>query len=263
MTDANDNSLGEQARARDAERRDQAGRQRDVAAVGRDEEGSARDEAASIRDEAASAREERLAADQAALSSMARDDRLHARDDRTAGAGDRIDAKHDREEAAADRQAAAEDRYVASVDGLTGLCSRAAGLVELNLDMARARRAGHGMVLAFIDVDDLKGINDTLGHAAGDLLLQRVAHALKAALRPYDLVMRYGGDEFLCAIEGIDVAAARARFARVNRFLAEDGAGGGSVTIGLADLGDQESLPALIAEADADLYRQRATPPDG
>jgi predicted signal transduction protein with EAL and GGDEF domain len=59
---------------------------------------------------------------------------------------------------------------------------------------------GEGLVVAFVDVDGLKRVNDTEGHLAGDALLIAVADSLRACLRSYDLVMRFGGDEFVCAL---------------------------------------------------------------
>lgn len=83
-----------------------------------------------------------------------------------------------------------------------------------------------------------------------------MADTLLATLRPYDLVIRYGGDEFLCATDGIDVHAARFRFIRVNELLAT-AFPGLTVTAGLATVRAGESIDAVIARADADLYRQR------
>lgn len=207
---------------------------------------------ADLRDEVAAAADPDQDPRHTAKPAAVRDDAWH---DRVAGAGDRVQAAGDRAAAAADRQAAARDRRLAAVDGLTGVYTREAGLAEIERDVARAGRARHPLVLAFVDVDQLKAVNDTFGHAAGDQLLQKVASTLTAALRPYDLVIRYGGDEFLCAIEGIDAATARPRLARVNTLLTQ--AGGGSVSVGLAELQAQESAQHLIARADADLYLQR------
>lgn len=251
MTDA-DTGHG-LAAERAAERRDQDARQRDLAAQRRDGSGEQRDEVADLRDEVAVARA--LDEDQPDTADpvTVRNDAWH---DRVAGARDRVQAAGDRAAAFADRQAAARDRRHAAVDGLTGVYTREAGLIEIERDVARAGRTGHPLVLAFVDVDRLKLVNDTLGHAAGDRLLQQVATTLAAALRPYDLVIRYGGDEFLCAIEGVDATTARPRLARVNNLLRQ-AVGGGSVSVGLAEFQPPETAGDLIARADADLYLQR------
>lgn len=243
--------------------RDQAGRQRDTAAGRRDEDGGGRDNAADERDRVARRRNGRgVPADAgpdsaiAGMISAAEYDRSHAHVDRVAAANDRADASVDRHEALADRMAAARDRRHASLDGLTGTYNREAGLLELSRDLARASRSAQLMVVAFVDVDGLKLINDGRGHAAGDRALVAVADALQAALRPYDLVVRYGGDEFLCAAEGIDVHAARIRFTQVNELLTK-AVPGLSVTAGLAKLRSGDSTEAVIARADADLYQLR------
>ncbi len=112
------------------------------------------------------------------------------------------------------------------------------------------------LVVMFVDVDHLKALNDTHGHAAGDRALIAVAETLLTALRPYDLVIRYGGDEFLCAVEGIDTQSAQLRFARIDRLL-DEAVEGLTVTVGLAQLQTGESSDDVIAGADAELYRQR------
>ena len=88
------------------------------------------------------------------------------------------------------------------------------------------------------------------------LLLRAVAHTLKKKLRGEDLVVRVGGDEFVCGLAGTDEAAARARLADVNGALAADPEHG-SVTIGVAELAAGDSLTSLLARADAALYLQR------
>lgn len=112
-----------------------------------------------------------------------------------------------------------------------------------------------------MDVDQLKALNDSQGHAAGDRALIAVADTLLAVLRPCDLVVRYGGDEFLCAAENIDLRAARSRFARVNQLLAR-AIPGLTVTAGVAELRPGESTESVIARADADLYQQREQRPE-
>lgn len=156
----------------------------------------------------------------------------------------------------ADRGAAARERESASFDELTGAYVRRAGFVELEREMARVRRAGEPLVLAFIDVNGLKAINDSRGHAAGDQLLLEVAGVIKARLRSHDLIIRYGGDEFVCAISGLNLGNAKKRLALVNDSLAET-TEQGSVTVGLAELQPDDSPEELVARADAALYRQR------
>lgn len=81
-------------------------------------------------------------------------------------------------------------------DGLTGLPNRAAFLKQLDAEIGRARRYGFALSLALLDVDNLKGINDRLGQNAGDAVLSTYAREVLSEFRGYDLVARYGGDEF-------------------------------------------------------------------
>jgi len=183
-------------------------------------------------------------------------DRGEASRDRQAEAGERTEAALDRNNARADRSASAREREASSHDALTGAYLRGAGLVELERDIARARRTQQSLVLAFVDVDGLKEVNDSRGHAAGDRMLLEVAKTLGAKLRPYDLIVRFGGDEFVCAISRLTMAEAGKRFALVNAALAE-APEPGSITIGLAELQPHDSPEELLARADAELYRER------
>src|SRR6202165_791873 len=98
----------------------------------------------------------------------------------------------------------------AAMDDLTGTLRRGTGLTALQREIARAHRVGgDGIVVAFMDVDGLKHVNDTAGHAAGDQLLREVAAAIRERGRSYDLVFRYGGDEFVCAL--VDVTLEQAQ----------------------------------------------------
>ncbi len=101
-------------------------------------------------------------------------------------------------------------RWQAEHDALTDLPNRACFLACLNTALAGAARNNHGLALLFVDLDRFKEVNDTLGHAAGDLLLQLVAQRLKHTVRRSDLVARLGGDEFtviLDPVAGPDEAA--------------------------------------------------------
>ncbi len=247
------------------ERRDSAGDRRDQAATARDEAADRRDDAAEQRDDAAERSEASAGDDRASRfqspSAVARreaaSDRLRASQDRRDGANERVQAESDRDTAHADRGASALDREYSSDDDLTGAYRRGPGIVELNREIRRARRNQTTTVLAFVDVDGLKAVNDSFGHAAGDRMLREVADALQANLRSHDLVIRYGGDEFICAASGLTLADAQRRLARVNAGLAVGSSRGGTVTVGLAELLPHESTEDVIARADVALYRER------
>ncbi len=136
------------------------------------------------------------------------------------GASDRTQAADDREAASADRTISARERAAHVIDGLTHAHRREAGLLELEREVARANRTAQPLTLSFVDVDGLKAMNDSRGHAAGDQLLRVIANSIRAHLRPYDLIVRYGGDEFLCALPDMTMAEAAERFALVNAHLA-------------------------------------------
>jgi diguanylate cyclase (GGDEF)-like protein len=127
---------------------------------------------------------------------------------------------------------------------------------QLRREIDRARRAPEELVVTFVDVDGLKVVNDTKGHLAGDALLVAVADSLRSRLRSYDLIMRFGGDEFVCALPNADVGGVRQRFTEVSDALAA-GPTRGSITVGFAELADNDSAADLIRRADADLPTHR------
>jgi diguanylate cyclase (GGDEF)-like protein/PAS domain S-box-containing protein len=95
---------------------------------------------------------------------------------------------------------------LARIDTLTGLPNRRAYGEHLAAALARAQRGHHGIALMFLDVDRFKQVNDTLGHAAGDAVLQEFAQRVKGAVRVTDTVCRLAGDEFTVILEGLKSA---------------------------------------------------------
>lgn len=103
------------------------------------------------------------------------------------------------------REATHQLRTLAYVDALTGLPNRRAFDDDLARETSRARRHGHVLSLAVLDVDGLKRTNDELGHDAGDSLLRAVGVVLRAALRNEDVAYRIGGDEFALLLPDVAV----------------------------------------------------------
>jgi diguanylate cyclase (GGDEF)-like protein len=227
------------------------------AAEARDAAADAADDVARRRDEQAEARDREADADAMNNDIPFRVYRAAAKRDRHASAGDRTRALHDRVTAGADRIYASRELAQSLTDELTGAHRRSAGLLELEREVSRAQRTGTTYSVAFIDVDGLKGINDSLGHAAGDRLLVNVVNTLRLRVRPYDLVVRFGGDEFLCGLPDMELVEAEQRIALVNSDL--QAAWTSHITAGLARLESDETAAHLIRRADEDLYRRRGT----
>ncbi|MEP7106270.1 MAG: GGDEF domain-containing protein, partial [Chloroflexota bacterium] len=145
----------------------------------------------------------------------------------------------------------------ATVDELTGVLRRRAGMLSLEREVAQAHRSITGaLALAFIDVDGLKAVNDSHGHAAGDEVLRDVARGLQGGLRTGDLVFRYGGDEFVCALREADLTTANRRLEQIQAGLQQNH-GREMLSIGLVALRDGETAEQLIARADGALYAER------
>jgi diguanylate cyclase (GGDEF)-like protein/PAS domain S-box-containing protein len=105
------------------------------------------------------------------------------------------------------KQQEAKILYQAQFDSLTDLPNRALALDRLSHSMVAAERHGSKLVLMFLDLDDFKKINDSLGHEIGDKLLMQAAARLKQAVRKSDTVARQGGDEFLVILDGLTTGA--------------------------------------------------------
>lgn len=145
----------------------------------------------------------------------------------------------------------------AAVDELTGALRRAAGLAALEHEVKRAHRYGdQKLTIVFLDGVGLKAINDQRGHAAGDLLIQELAAALRRRLRSSDLLVRWGGDEFVCALPQAGREGAEAVFSDVAADLAARARGG--FRTGFAELEPGDDATSLIGRADADLRRERS-----
>jgi diguanylate cyclase (GGDEF)-like protein len=143
----------------------------------------------------------------------------------------------------------------ASTDPLTGLANRRAFL-----DALAARLRGGRGALVFLDLDNLKPLNDLHGHEAGDAALRATARLLRASAAPGDVAARFGGDEFILWIDGADAAGAVARATALRDGAARlPGEGAPRFSLGIAawDPASGESAARLLARADAALYEAK------
>ncbi|MBT9499580.1 MULTISPECIES: bifunctional diguanylate cyclase/phosphodiesterase [Zoogloea] len=165
----------------------------------------------------------------------------------------------------AQREAESRLRHQATRDQLTGLFNRSSFAERFEESARRAERRGEGLVIAFIDLDNFKVINDSLGHLYGDKLLLAVSHRLSQCLRATDVLARYGGDEFVLMLEaGALDGKLEAVLARVQESIARPillGEQEVTVTssIGIAHFPDDaRDLPHLLQQADAAMYAAKA-----
>ncbi|MBV8397013.1 MAG: GGDEF domain-containing protein [Actinobacteria bacterium] len=141
----------------------------------------------------------------------------------------------------------------ATTDSLTGLLNRSGFHAELSLALARARRSGLPLSVVVLDVDGLKQVNDTKGHAEGDRLLRELASRWSAAVRITDVIGRTGGDEFALVLEGTDAEGV----ATVSVALQEALRPGHAASSGCATWDGEETADALLARADAAMYAMK------
>lgn len=145
-------------------------------------------------------------------------------------------------------------REHATTDELTGLRNRRSFHEQLDLAIARASRSGEPVTVVALDLDKLKEVNDTRGHAAGDRLLRSAASHWSSLLRPADILARIGGDEFAVILENTDTETAREITARLEAL-----PGGHTASAGIATWNGTEPPDKLIARADIDMYTAKAT----
>ena len=156
--------------------------------------------------------------------------------------------------------------HEATHDPLTGAPNRRAILGRLSEELARAKRGKLKLSIGLCDIDHFKHINDKHGHQVGDDVLSSFVKAVQETLRPYDLVGRYGGEEFLLVIPDLPGSAGlveeriyervRARIAD-HKMVTRSGEVGITISIGIASRRGDDTADAMIAKADAALYRAK------
>ncbi len=152
----------------------------------------------------------------------------------------------------------------ANTDSLTGLANRAAFRARLGATLARPQRRSGDQAVLFVDLDDFKDVNDSMGHAASDELLRVAATRLLEAVRPGDMAARLGGDEFALLLDGLqDPGVATIVAERVVSALAEPVTIGEvevrvGASVGLAARQDDSTLASLMRQADVAMYAAKA-----
>lgn len=151
-------------------------------------------------------------------------------------------------------------------DRLTGLPNRGYFDERVTVEISRARRYGHPLSLVMMDVDHFKRFNDTLGHAAGDVALKAVANVLRKMTRDSDLIVRYGGEEFVAVFPHMGAEATVQRAEAIRRAVStvpfevphQPRVVTVTISAGVATLGpDGEEVEDLLDKADARLYQAK------
>jgi len=163
-------------------------------------------------------------------------------------------------------QRIAQTWTLATQDQLTQVANRQALLTRLDEEIERATRYERQISVVMIDIDHFKRINDTFGHAAGDIVLYHIAQTIQESVRRVDIVGRYGGEEFMVILPETDIDAAASIAEKIRRLvgreeitLADGTVVGATLSAGVAGgLGIHIRLDALVRDADAALYSAKS-----
>lgn len=154
-----------------------------------------------------------------------------------------------------------DSQRLATTDSLTGLMNRRAFVTATEIEVGRGDRTESSLSVLLLDVDHFKQINDRLGHATGDSVLAALGAMLPRQARPYDVVARWGGEEFVLALPNASAADARGVAERIRHAVAEAEVrtpGGEAVpvtvSIGVAERRQGESLDSMLDRADCAMY---------
>ncbi len=150
---------------------------------------------------------------------------------------------------------------LASADPLTGLANRRGGGEDIAAEISRARRQNSALSCVLLDIDHFKDVNDTFGHQAGDHVLREISSLLRRTVRAYDILIRWGGEEFLVVLPNVELEQARKLAERIRAAvegLPLAGIGGVTVSAGVAALGADYSFEAMFEAADRRLYNAKA-----
>ena len=148
------------------------------------------------------------------------------------------------------------------IDALTGVANRRGGEKHIANEVSRAKREKRPLSCILIDIDRFKAVNDTFGHQAGDQLLRDISALLRRTVRAYDILVRWGGEEFLLVLPGVGLELARILADRLRAAVeALDTHGIGPVTIsaGAAEFENDYEFASTLRTADRRLYQAKAS----
>ena len=156
---------------------------------------------------------------------------------------------------------------LANTDALTGVMNRRAFMERMEQETVRSRRDKIPLSFILADIDHFKKVNDTYGHQVGDLVLQRFSATVSASMRPYDLIGRYGGEEFVICLPGADGLQAASAAERIRKkveameIIVPDGSRSVRITASFGataySVESRESMDSIIKKADDALYRAK------
>lgn len=172
----------------------------------------------------------------------------------------------DRDSQLADLGARYDDAMQRAVtDGLTGLINHTHFKELLGLEVGRSKRYGNQLTMLVLDIDYFKKINDTYGHLMGDVVIRRIAQALKGQVRDCDLVARYGGEEFAVLLPQTDLKGAYIVAERIRQRVRDmvfqteerDPIPAVTISVGVSQLRKPDTVTTFIERADQALYRAK------
>ena len=154
--------------------------------------------------------------------------------------------------------------FQASHDALTGILNRGAVLEMLFNEFSRSMRERKPVGVILADLDHFKSVNDTYGHSTGDVVLHHVAQKIRSVIRTYDLVGRYGGEEFLIVLPGCDATNAEQNAERIRLAVASEAIPSAgnvevkpTVSMGVVSVCAPTDYQAVLNAADEALYRAK------
>jgi diguanylate cyclase (GGDEF)-like protein len=149
---------------------------------------------------------------------------------------------------------------IAMTDFLTGITNRRFAIKKMNEELSRINRGGGGFSLLMIDVDNFKGINDSYGHACGDYVLKHLVNLMRSVLRKYDMMARWGGEEFLIMLPVTEINDAQIvaekviAYVRTQIFNYKGNSFNVTITAGAAQYQADDDLDSIIKRADEAMY---------